>query len=55
MYAPLTQAFVAKELGISQSFLSKLEKGQQGAQFPAGRAGGQILWSEAVGVCHLLA
>jgi len=25
----LTQAFVAKRLGISQSFLSKLEKGQQ--------------------------
>jgi ribosome-binding protein aMBF1 (putative translation factor) len=29
----LTQAFVANELGISQSFLSKLEKGQQEPNF----------------------
>jgi DNA-binding XRE family transcriptional regulator len=29
----LTQAFVARELGISQSFLSKLEKGQQEPNF----------------------
>jgi ribosome-binding protein aMBF1 (putative translation factor) len=32
-HQPLTQAFVAKELGISQSFLSKLEKGQQEPNF----------------------
>ncbi|SRR5258707_10550314 len=32
-YLPLTQAFVARELGISQSFLSKLEKGQQEPNF----------------------
>lgn len=32
-HRPLTQAFVAKELGISQSFLSKLEKGQQEPNF----------------------
>jgi transcriptional regulator with XRE-family HTH domain len=29
----MTQAFVAKELGISQSFLSKLERGQQEPNF----------------------
>jgi DNA-binding XRE family transcriptional regulator len=33
MHQPLTQAFVAKELGISQSYLSKLEKGQQEPNF----------------------
>src|SRR5258707_12453441 len=32
-HLPLTQAFVARELGISQSFLSKLEKGQQEPNF----------------------
>jgi transcriptional regulator with XRE-family HTH domain len=32
-HRPLTQAFVATELGISQSFLSKLEKGQQEPNF----------------------
>jgi transcriptional regulator with XRE-family HTH domain len=32
-HQPLTQAFVARELGISQSFLSKLEKGQQEPNF----------------------
>jgi transcriptional regulator with XRE-family HTH domain len=32
-YMPLTQTFVAKELGISQSFLSKLEMGQQEPNF----------------------
>lgn len=32
-YQPLTQAFVARELGISQSFLSKLEHGQQEPNF----------------------
>ena len=29
----MTQAFAAKQLGISQSFLSKLEKGQQEPNF----------------------
>jgi transcriptional regulator with XRE-family HTH domain len=32
-YQPLTQAFVARQLGISQSFLSKLEKGLQEPNF----------------------
>jgi len=32
-HQPLTQGFVARELGISQSFLSKLEKGQQEPNF----------------------
>jgi transcriptional regulator with XRE-family HTH domain len=32
-HQPLTQAFAAKQLGISQSFLSKLEKGQQEPNF----------------------
>jgi DNA-binding XRE family transcriptional regulator len=32
-HQPLTQAFVARELGISQSFLSKLEKGEQEPNF----------------------
>jgi transcriptional regulator with XRE-family HTH domain len=32
-HQPLTQAFVAKELGISQSYLSKIEKGQQEPNF----------------------
>jgi transcriptional regulator with XRE-family HTH domain len=30
---PMTQAFAAKQLGISQSFLSKLEKGLQEPNF----------------------
>jgi transcriptional regulator with XRE-family HTH domain len=30
---PLTQALVARELGINQSFLSKFEKGQQEPNF----------------------
>jgi transcriptional regulator with XRE-family HTH domain len=32
-HPPMTQAFAAKQLGISQSFLSKLEKGQQEPNF----------------------
>src|ERR1039458_794645 len=32
-HRPMTQAFAAKELGISQSFLSKLEKGLQEPSF----------------------
>jgi transcriptional regulator with XRE-family HTH domain len=32
-HQPITQAFAAKQLGISQSFLSKLEKGQQEPNF----------------------
>jgi transcriptional regulator with XRE-family HTH domain len=32
-YQPLTQAFAAQQLGISQSFLSKLEKGLQEPNF----------------------
>jgi len=32
-HQPMTQAFAAKQLGISQSFLSKLEKGQQEPNF----------------------
>src|SRR5713226_6785046 len=32
-HQPLTQAFVARELGISQSFLSKLENGEQEPNF----------------------
>jgi len=32
-HPPLTQAFVARQLGISQSFLSKLEKGLQEPNF----------------------
>lgn len=32
-HLPLTQAFAAKQLGISQSFLSKIEDGQQEPNF----------------------
>jgi transcriptional regulator with XRE-family HTH domain len=32
-HLPLTQAFAAKQLGISQSFLSKIENGQQEPNF----------------------
>lgn len=32
-HLPMTQAFAAKQLGISQSFLSKLEKGLQEPNF----------------------
>jgi transcriptional regulator with XRE-family HTH domain len=32
-HQPLTQEFAARELGISQSFLSKIEKGQQEPNF----------------------
>jgi transcriptional regulator with XRE-family HTH domain len=32
-HQPMTQAFAAKQLGITQSFLSKLEKGRQEPNF----------------------
>ena len=32
-HLPMTQAFAAKQLGISQSFLSKIEDGQQEPNF----------------------
>jgi transcriptional regulator with XRE-family HTH domain len=32
-HLPLTQSFVARELGISQSFLSKIEQGLQEPNF----------------------